>query len=125
MRLRTDLVVSAIVRRVFARGDYAAVEKKGAEEAGAIFLRQLFRDGRESLHGPAPQSLFDSEDSGQRLFETRLDRVETERVAEAIARERRFDEDLWVVALEVEDIGDLVEFAGEAPEDDGFFRPRR
>lgn len=122
MRLRTDIFVSAVMRRVFARGDFAAVEAKGAEAAGAVFVRQMFRDGRESLHAPAPQSLFDADDSGVRLFETRLERAEAAAVAAAIERERRFDSDLWVVAIETDDLGDLIDFAGNEPEDDGFFR---
>lgn len=123
MRLRTDIFVSALMRRVFARGDFAAVEAKGAEEAGAVFVRQVFRDGAESLYAPAPQSLFGEDDSNRaRLFETRLARAEAAAVAEAIARERRFDGDLWVVSVEADDLGDLIDFAGAEPADDGFFR---
>ena len=122
MRLRTDSFVSALMRRVFARGDFAAVEAKGAEEAGAVFVRQVFRDGAESLYAPAPQSVFDDEDSGRRLFEARLERVGSEAVAEAIGRERRFDGDLWVVSIEADDLGDVLDFAGAEPKDDGFFR---
>lgn len=122
MRLRSDIFVSALMRRVFARGDFAAVEAKGAEEAGAVFVRQVFRDGTESLFAPAPQSFFDEDDSGRRLFETRLERVSAEAVAEAIGRERRFDGDLWVVSVEMDELGDLIEFAGVEPKDDGFFK---
>ncbi len=122
MRLRTDIFVSALMRRVFARGDFAAVEEKGAEEAGAVFVRQVFRDGTESLFAPAPQSFFEVDESGLRLFETRLERASADKVAEAIGREKRFDGDLWVVSVETDDLGDLIDFAGEAPKDDGFFR---
>ncbi|WP_439618413.1 DUF1491 family protein [Shinella sp.] len=122
MRLRSDIFVSALMRRVFARGDFAAVEVKGAEEAGAVFVRQMFRDGLESLHAPAPQSFFEADETGLRLFETRLAGVEAQVVAEAIARERRFDGDLWVVSVETDELGDLIDFAGAEPKDDGFFR---
>ena len=123
MRLRTDIFVSALTRRVFARGDFAAVEARGAEEAGAVFVRQIFRDGTESLHAPAPQSFFDVDESGQRLFETRLTHVAADAVAEAISRERRFDSDLWVVSVETDDLDGLIDFAGAEPKkDDGFFR---
>ncbi|MDX3972990.1 DUF1491 family protein [Shinella sp.] len=122
MRLRSDIFVSALMRRVFARGDFAAVEAKGAEEAGAVFVRQMFRDGLESLHAPAPQSVFEADETGLRLFETRLARVEAQVVAEAIARERRFDGDLWVVSIETDELGDLIDFAAAEPKDDGFFR---
>jgi hypothetical protein len=122
MRLRTDIFVSALMRRVFARGDFAAVEAKGAEEAGAVFVRQVFRDGSESLHAPAPQSFFEAEESSRRLFETRLDRVEASAVGAAIDRERRFDSDLWVLTVETDDLGDLMDFGTAEPKDDGFFR---
>jgi len=122
MRLRTDIFVSALMRRVFARGDFAAVEAKGAEEAGAVFVRQVFRDGSESLHAPAPQSFFEAEESDRRLFETRLSGVDAAAVSAAIDRERRFDSDLWVVTVETDELGDLIDFGVAEPKDDGFFR---
>ena len=113
MRLRTDIFVSALLRRVFAMGDFAAVEKKGAEQAGAVFIRQHFRDGLETLYGPAPQSFFDEEESAGRLFEIRLDRQEPDAVRELLERERRFDPDLWIVELETADAASLLPLAVE------------
>ncbi|MDM9647956.1 DUF1491 family protein [Rhizobium sp. S163] len=113
MRLRTDIFVSALLRRVFAKGDFAAVEKKGADEAGAVFIRQHFRDGSETLYGPAPQSFFDEEDSGERLFEIRLERKDAEEIRTMLERERKFDNDLWIVELEADDVADIVPLARE------------
>jgi hypothetical protein len=113
MRLRTDIFVSALLRRVFAKGDFAAIEKKGAEEAGAVFIRQHFRDGLETLYGPAPQSVFDAEDSGDRRFEIRLVRQEGDRVRDMLDRERKFDPDLWIVELEADDVGGIVPVVDE------------
>jgi len=110
MRVTSDFFVSALIRRVFSSGGFAAVERKGATEAGAVFLRQRFRDGRETLYGPAPQSFFE-ERGDDRLFEIRAERAEPEAIAEIIARESRFDSDLWVVELEVEDVSALLELA--------------
>ncbi|QWW68799.1 DUF1491 family protein [Rhizobium sp. WYJ-E13] len=113
MRLRADIYVSALVRRVFSAGGFAAVEKKGAEEAGAIFIRQRFRDGLETLYAPAPQSFFDEESSGgDRLFEVRLERAEPDKVREMLDRERKFDPDLWIVELEADEVSALVPMAG-------------
>ncbi|WP_132955571.1 DUF1491 family protein [Rhizobium sp. BK251] len=113
MRLRTDIFVSAIVRRLFARGDFAAVERRGAEEAGAIFLRQRHRDGQETLYAPAPQSFFDDEQSGERLFEIRLGRADSEKIREMLSREAKFDPDLWIVELEADDLDGIVPLAEE------------
>ncbi|MBB3311116.1 hypothetical protein FHT78_002860 [Rhizobium sp. BK196] len=112
MRLRADIYVSALVRRVFSAGDFAAVEKKGAEEAGAIFIRQRFRDGLETLYAPAPQSFFDEESSGDRLFEIRLERAEPHEVQEMLERERKFDPDLWIVELETDKASELIPMTG-------------
>ena len=116
MRVKTDIFASALMRRVFARGDFAAVERRGADDAGAVFIRQSFRDGTETLFAPAPQSFFDTEDSGDRLFERRLDRVSRSETEAVLEREIRFDPDLWVLALETEDVADLVALSdGEPP----------
>lgn len=113
MRIKTEIFVTALNRRVFALGGFAAVEHKGAESSGAIFVRQRFRDGLESLYAPAPQSFFEEEDRDGRLFERRLERVVPDAVADLLARELRFDPDLWVVELELDDIGDLLPLADE------------
>ncbi|WCK13804.1 DUF1491 family protein [Agrobacterium tumefaciens] len=109
MRLKSEIFVSALIRRVFSAGGFAAVEKKGAEGAGAIFIRQRLRDGRENLYGPAPQSFAEDEEvRAERRFETRLAGVEGEESAALLERERRFDSDLWVVEIETDEIGTLL-----------------
>jgi len=108
MRLKSDIFVAALIRRVFATGDFAAVEKRGAEEAGAIFIRQRFRDGSETLFGPAPQVFSDSEESDAgRRFEMRLRRQDAAVVTDVIEKESRFDSDLWLVEIETENANDL------------------
>ena len=114
MRITSELFVSALIRRVFANGGFAAVERKGAAEAGTIFIRQRFRDGSETLYAPAPQVFFHDEGKPRdRQFELRLDKVEASTVDELIAREARFDSDLWVVELEQDDVGDLFVVSSE------------
>lgn len=108
MRLRSDIFVSALTRQVFNRGGYAAVERKGADSAGAIYLRQRFRDGTETLFAPAPQAMFGEDEAETRLFERRFERAEASAIDDFITREQRFDPDLWVVELEIDEIGDLV-----------------
>ena len=102
MRLKAGVFVSALTRRLFAEGGMAAIERRGAEEAGAIFIRIRHRDGSESLAAPAPQSFFDTDHPEARLFELRLQRVAETDVSEALARELRFDSDIWVVEIETD-----------------------
>ncbi len=111
MRVRSDLFVAALVRRVFSAGGFAAVEKNGVAEAGAIFVRQRFRDGSETLYGPAPQALMAEEDRDSRLFEIRLARGEGQAIDALLERERRFDSDFWVLEVELDEIGDLLPLA--------------
>ncbi|MEQ8479638.1 MAG: DUF1491 family protein [Hoeflea sp.] len=102
MRVKAGMFVAALVRRVFSDGGMAAVERRGAEEAGAILVRIRYRDGLEGLAGPAPQTAFDTARPDVRLFEWRKVRVEGRVIDEAIASEARFDPDIWVVELETD-----------------------
>lgn len=102
MRLKAAIFVSALTRRLFAEGGMAAIEKRGAEEAGAILIRIRHRDGSESLAAPAPQTAFDTDHPDERLFEFRKMRVTEREVSELIARESRFDPDIWVVEIETD-----------------------
>lgn len=106
MRVTSEFYVSALVRRVFASGGFAAVERSGAREAGAVFIRQRFRDGLETLYGPAPQSAFGEGDDDRR-FEMRASRCAAADCDAVIAREMRFDPDLWVVEIETDGVPDL------------------
>ncbi len=114
MRIRSDIFVSALTRRVFSDGGYAAVVHRGSEASGAIFVRQRFRDGLETLYGPAPQAMIGEGDRDDRLFEPRLMRSEPEAVEALIARERKFDSDLWLVEIEVDDLGTYLTLADDA-----------
>jgi hypothetical protein len=105
MRIRSDIFVSALTRRVFSDGGYAAVVRKGSEASGAIFVRQRFRDGLETLYGPAPQAMIGEGERDDRVFEPRLTRAEAQAVEALIAREQKFDSDLWLVEIEVEALG--------------------
>ena len=51
MRVTTDLWVSALLRRVFGAGGFAAVVNRGATEAGAVFVLTRGRLGDVALSG--------------------------------------------------------------------------
>ncbi len=97
-RLRSDFWVSAYLRRCSVEGLDAALRKRGAAEAGAIFVKVDHLDGTASLYGPAPQLFLD--DSGERLFAPVLQNATPLDVEERMTRELRFDPDLWLVEVD-------------------------
>ena len=97
-RLRSDFWVSAYLRRCSVEGVDAVLRKRGAAEAGAIFVKVDHLDGTASLYGPAPQLFLD--ESGERLFMPVLQAVTPLDVEERMTRELRFDSDLWLVEVD-------------------------
>lgn len=99
MRVTTDFWVSALVRRIFADGGFAAIVRRGATEAGAVFVVLRDRMGGVTLFGPAPQTSYDAAKPDERLFVRH--ELENETALEKfIEREGRFDPDIWVVEVE-------------------------
>jgi hypothetical protein len=100
MRLKSAIWVSAYIRRCQIEGAQAVLRRRGAEEAGAIFIKVSRLDGTADLYGPAPQSAFDDRPV-DRMFIACLKPDSSEADAEArLARELKFDPDLWIVEVE-------------------------
>lgn len=99
-RLTSDFWVSAFLRRAGSDGLVAVLRRRGAAEAGAIFVKLDRLDGTAALYGPAPQSLAD--EGGARRFQLVLDSDPAE-IEERVGRELRFDADLWLVEIENRD----------------------
>jgi hypothetical protein len=102
MRLKSAIWVAAYIRRCHIEGAFAAVRRRGAEEAGAIFVKLNRLDGTAELFGPAPQSAFDDARPSDRLFSRCLAQQPAPEVniEERLARELRFDPDAWIVEVE-------------------------
>ena len=111
MRVTTEIFVSALIRRVFGQGGFAAVIRRGAPEAGAVFIVTRDRVGEAALFGPAPQSAYGAEPSGGRQFMPVGSNLDERSLDERLAREQRFDSDIWVIELEpgAMPLGELVE----------------
>ena len=102
MRLKSALWVAAYLRRCHVEGVFAVVRRRGAEEAGAVFVRVSKVDGTSDLFGPAPQSAFDAAQSAARAFTPSLS---TQSAPDAdveayLARQLKFDPDIWIVEVE-------------------------
>lgn len=102
MRLKSAIWVAAYLRRCNGEGVFAAVRRRGAEEAGAIFIKLNRLDGTAELFGPAPQSAFEEAQPADRAFSRCLTErpVPDAKVEERITREIRFDPDAWVIEIE-------------------------
>lgn len=97
-RIRSDFWVSAHLRRCAVEGVSAVLRRRGAAEAGAIFVTLDRLDGTASLYGPAPQALI--EDSAERLFAPLLENVVPHEIEERMQREARYDPDFWLIEIE-------------------------
>src|SRR3989440_10025095 len=102
MRLKSAIWVSAYLRRCNIEGAFAAVRRRGAEEAGAIFIKLNLLDGTGELFGPAPQAVFNETRPADRAFMRCFgDKPVPEgRIEDRLTREIRFDSDVWIVEVE-------------------------
>ncbi|MEA3028474.1 MAG: hypothetical protein QOF91_3759 [Alphaproteobacteria bacterium] len=102
MRLKSAIWVAAYIRRCDVEGLFAAVRRRGAEEAGAIFVKLNRLDGTAELFGPAPQTAFGEDHPTDRMFARALGQglVPDDKTEERLAREIRFDPDVWIVEVE-------------------------
>ena len=102
MRLKSAIWVAAYVRRCHLEGAFAVVRRRGAEEAGAIFVKVSRLDGTAALYAPAPQSDFDEAKPGDRRFVSVLPALYAPDadIEARLAREMKFDTDVWIVEVE-------------------------
>ena len=102
-RITSDFFVSAYVRRRNDSGFFTAVVRRGAAEAGAIFVKVSRLDGTADLYGPAPQVYLGDMDpsiAGGRVFEALLAGASESDIDARLQSERRFDSDCWIIETE-------------------------
>ena len=52
MRLKSEIFVSALIRLAETQGAIAVLRRRGAQEAGAVFIKLDCLDGKTALYGP-------------------------------------------------------------------------
>lgn len=114
VRVTSDFFVSALLRRVFGSGGYGAVLRRGAAEAGAVFITTRDRLGEVRLFGPAEQTAYDEARPDERMFRQRKGTTE-EAAQQLLDRELRFDPDIWIIEIEPGAVAldDLIEIRTE------------
>lgn len=105
MRVTSDLWVSALLRRVQSSGGFGAVLRRGASEAGAIFIVRRSRLGELALYGPAPQIAYEEGKPHDRRFSELLGPVDDGAIESRLEKEKRFDPDLWIIEIEAGESG--------------------
>jgi hypothetical protein len=84
-------------------GVSAVLRRRGAAEAGAIFVKVDHLNGRATLYGPAPQSLVADAPRGvDRIFARAhsVPQINSDDAEARLKREIAFDPDLWIVEVE-------------------------
>jgi len=103
LRLRSDIWVAAYLRRCGVEGVSAVLRRRGAAEAGTIFVKIDHLNGRATLYGPAPQSAAAELKPGVERIFARAHREEwigSDAADARLEREIAFDPDLWIVEVE-------------------------
>jgi hypothetical protein len=103
VRLRSDIWVAAYLRRCGVEGVSAVLRRRGAAEAGAIFVKVDHLNGSATLYGPAPQSAAAEAPSGvDRMFARAHagPSIDSDEAEARLKREIGFDPDLWIVEVE-------------------------
>jgi hypothetical protein len=101
MRLKSSIWVAAYLRRCEVEGVFGAVRRRGAEEAGAVFVKVSQLDGNAILYVPAPQTVYEDGRPIDRFFVPASPQAVPEQaVEERLVKEIRFDPDAWIVETE-------------------------
>jgi hypothetical protein len=101
MRLKSSIWVAAYLRRCQVAGVFGAVRRRGAEEAGAVFVKVALLNGNAMLYVPAPQTVYDDSRPVERFFMPVSKEPQPEQSVEArLRKEIGFDPDAWIVETE-------------------------
>jgi hypothetical protein len=96
-RIASSVLAGALIRRAEGEGGFGAVLAKGDSTAGSILVIFLEKGANPRIFERLlkPDGLYSWQESGShRIGEPR-------EVPDFIARQRRFDPDLWVLELDV------------------------
>ena len=103
MRLKSEIWVKAYLRRCMVNGAMAVVLRHGDDDAGAIFIKVVRADRAAALFRPAPAGL-DSADYDRRWVAALAGAFRPEaEIDDVLAKEVRFDSDVWIVEVEDRD----------------------
>ncbi len=100
MPVKSAIWVQAHIRRCNAAGLFAALARRGAEEAGSIYVNVNRLNGTGLLFGPAPGPSYD--EYGERRWTTLIaaSPVSDGRIEDYLRRVSSIDPDIWIIEIE-------------------------
>ncbi len=93
-RLATGIWVSAYLMRLSQEGIHAHVVRKGDGTAGAVAVKVALMNGRASFFTRGYGA------DGKLAWQAQIEGAGEEEVDAALARQRGYDPDLWVIEVE-------------------------
>ncbi len=94
MLLNSDMWVGALVRRVEQAGSFAMIARRGERQFGAVIVRVLNLRTRQSY------VLREAQGGDETVWMRPVETVDEADLDAWIARQVRYDPDLWVVDIE-------------------------
>jgi hypothetical protein len=109
----SEIWVQAFIRRCQLMGLSAVLVRRGAREAGTIFLTLYVAPRAARLFGPPPGPAHD--ESGERIWGQPLGAapVAEAEIAQYLARQVSFDPDIWIVDVD-DDHGQALEILSQS-----------
>ncbi len=103
MRVKSEIWVKAYLRRVQGAGAFCVVVRRGNDEAGAIYVKQVPLDGTARGFSPGPAG-FDAVARDRHWICQFGDVSISEEQADAyLAQQAGYDPDIWVIEVEDRD----------------------
>src|SRR4029079_11194327 len=112
MRLKSELWVKAYLRQWYSRGNFGAVLRIGAPEAGAVYVVINRLDGTANIFRPAPGPAYD--ENGDRRWALAVPAaIPAAEIPAFISRHARVHHDICVIELEDREGPAGIECAGD------------
>lgn len=111
MRLTSELWVQALIRQVNISGGFCTLERRGNADAGAIYIRALKENGMEDYFVPAMQAVYEPGKVKSRQFECVRNDVDRLALNELLEKEIKFDQDIWIVEMDIKSPEQYFEIA--------------
>jgi len=103
MSVKTEIWVKAHLRRCFAAGLTGVVARRGASEAGSVFVKVTLPDGSGRILAPAAGPAYDEEGGRRWAMPLGSAPLPHDAIDRFLVRQIAFDPDIWI--LDIDDPG--------------------